>query len=267
MISVTGRNIRVTDGIRNYIEKKFQHRIASHSWANINSAHFIISTERGNHIVEATVDVNGFVIHAEESSPDMYGSIDLLMDVLEKQIRKHHDRMVHRKVEPRARKFSMTAYIYGSTSEREPYKTKSFSFKPLTFEEAVLQLEMVSTKRGIFFVTPDDDTLNLVFKDGNRYRIVIFKPLEKVPTSQLIKRLLGSKEEGSWYPTISAVDKGDHSVKLKRSAPRFVPILSSSEVLSKLRKRDYFVFIDSEKGVPALAYRRKNGNVGIVLPE
>ncbi len=270
-ISVTGRNVKVTPGIKSYIEKRFDQRIRSHNWGNINSASFVLSVERGLHIVEATVDVDGFVIHAEESSPDMYGTIDLLMDVLEKQLRRHHDKMVRRKVEPRDRKFSMTAYIYESHTEKEPYKTKSFSFKPLTFDEAVLQLEMVSTKRGIFFITPDDGTLNLVYREDGRYRVVIFKPLEKLPfmasLQGAISNALSKKEEGVWYPTMVAYDKGDHEVKLKKSSPKFVPVLSSSEVLSRLKRRDYLVFIDSESGLPALAYRRKNGDLGIVLPQ
>jgi putative sigma-54 modulation protein len=98
-IIVNGRNIHLTDAIKNYVQEKFS-RLPQH-FDFIHEVHVFLSVEKNpsisnNQLAEATVHVNGAVIRVEESSDNLYASIDKLLDKVERSLNKHKTKLLHR---------------------------------------------------------------------------------------------------------------------------------------------------------------------------
>ena len=85
-ITITGRNLSLTDGLKNGVEKKLG-KLDKFFQAE-TPCNVTLSTQKDMQKIEVTIPVKGSVIRAEEATPDMYQSIDLVVDVLERQIRK-----------------------------------------------------------------------------------------------------------------------------------------------------------------------------------
>lgn len=97
-LTITGHQLDVTEPIREYIENKFE-RIKRH-FDQVLNVHVIISVEKVRHKSEATMHIGGKDFFAESTEDHLYKSIDLLVDKLDKQIRRHKDKMTnHHNVE------------------------------------------------------------------------------------------------------------------------------------------------------------------------
>ncbi|MFC3193565.1 ribosome hibernation-promoting factor, HPF/YfiA family [Marinicella sediminis] len=97
-LTITGHQLEVTDPIKEYIETKFA-RIKRH-FDQVLNVHVIISVEKLRHKSEATMHIGGRDFFAESTEDHLYKSIDLLVDKLDKQIRRHKDKMTdHHNVE------------------------------------------------------------------------------------------------------------------------------------------------------------------------
>ena len=123
---------------------------------------------KGRHIVEVTVSINGILLRGEESTMDMYTSIDLVVEKLERQIEKHKTKL--------ARKFRQVSFKEAVVEEIKEapevedfqvVKTKRFAVKPMDIQEAIMQMNLINHD---FFVFRDAKTeaVNVVYrrKDG-----------------------------------------------------------------------------------------------------
>jgi putative sigma-54 modulation protein len=90
-ISVTGRNIELTEPLKNYAEEKVKR--AKKYIHSIIDAHIILTVQKFRQIAEVTISGDGIKIHGEEESEDMYSSIDMVMDKIEAQARKHKEKI------------------------------------------------------------------------------------------------------------------------------------------------------------------------------
>jgi putative sigma-54 modulation protein len=167
-VQVIGKNIEVTEALRNIIEKKIS-RLDRYFGPDVE-AHTTLRVQKNNHTIEVTIPFNGVILRAEELNEDMYISIDIVVDKLERQIRKQKTRL-ERRNHGNALKFQgIPQYNNNEEEDTEAkiVKTKKFSFKPMSAEEAVLQMELLGHS---FFVYMNDDTseINVVYKrkDGN----------------------------------------------------------------------------------------------------
>ena len=126
-----------------------------------------LSTERGKHVVDITVQVNGILLRGEEKTTDMYISIDGAIEKIERQVEKFKTKI--------NRKFHEENYVTLSSpspAEETPQpvikRTKRFAIKPMTAEEAVMQMDLLGHD---FFVFSNSETeeVNVVYrrKDGN----------------------------------------------------------------------------------------------------
>jgi ribosome hibernation promoting factor len=165
-LQVKGKNLDVSDSMRSYAEeklKKLERRLADPTQIELE-----LSLERNpsiaaNHVAEATIWTKGPTLRAREASADMRASIDQLVDKLERQVTRYRDKR-RRRVVPR-----------GDGEARQPLpplvdeaesvivKTKQFPVKPMSPEEAVLQLELVGHD---FFVFQNGETgeVNVVYR-------------------------------------------------------------------------------------------------------
>lgn len=89
-INITGHHVELTDALRNYVNEKFQ-RIERH-FENVIHIHVILSVEKLEQKAEATMQVNGARLHAEDTQADLYAAIDGLIDKLDRQVLRHKEK-------------------------------------------------------------------------------------------------------------------------------------------------------------------------------
>ena len=89
-LTVTGRNIEVTDGIRGHLQSKMEKTI--HELSEQADVHVSLSVEKYRHFAEVTVKTKGFSVHSNEETDDLYASIDNALVKIEKQLRKHKEK-------------------------------------------------------------------------------------------------------------------------------------------------------------------------------
>ncbi len=90
-LNVSGHHVEVTDSLRDYVEQKIE-RIERH-FDIVSNVHCILTVEKLRHKAEAKVNVSGGTIYAEETEGDMYAAIDGLVDKLDRQVRKHKEKL------------------------------------------------------------------------------------------------------------------------------------------------------------------------------
>ncbi len=104
-LSVSGHHVDVTDSLRGYVESKID-RLERH-FDLVSDVHCILTVEKLRHKAEAKVSVNGGTIFAETTEEDMYAAIDGLVDKLDRQVRRHKEKMVdHHARETQKRNFA-----------------------------------------------------------------------------------------------------------------------------------------------------------------
>ncbi len=163
---VSGKNIEVTEALKEKIVKKMG---KLEKFFNPDTElHATMSVEKNRHIIEVTIAFNGIVLRAEESNDNMYASIDKVVDILERQIRRNKTRL-EKKLREGA--FKMEAVADGDMDEEHDFKvvrSKKFAIKPMTVEEAILQMNLVGHE-FYMFSNAETKEVNVVYrrKDGN----------------------------------------------------------------------------------------------------
>lgn len=165
-IKVSGKNIEVTNALRERVEKKlskFEKYFNPDTEANAT-----LTVEKNRHIIEVTIPFNGVILRGEEATEDMYASIDKVVEKLEKQIAKYKTKL-EKKIKDGSVRFENLSYEQ-EEDETEPkiVKTKRFAMKPMPVEEAVLQMELLGHNFFMFY-NADTEEVNVVYKrkDGN----------------------------------------------------------------------------------------------------
>ncbi len=163
-IKVSGKNFDITEAIRERVEKKLSK--FEKYFDPITEAHATLSVERERHIIEVTIPFNGVMLRGEEATDDMYVSIDNVVEKLEKQFRKQKTRLERRIKDGSIRFENMVPFQAGDEDyedEIKIVKKKRFAIKPMSPEEAVMQMELLG---HTFFVFSNADTeeVNVVYK-------------------------------------------------------------------------------------------------------
>lgn len=166
-VTVIGKNINVTPALKEIVEKKIS-KMERYFSPDVE-ARATLSVQRNRQIVEVTIPFNGVVLRCEESTEDMYKSIDLVETKLERQIRKQRTKLSRRSGESlRFKNIDEAGFRADDEYNGEIVKIKKFNIKPMSAEEAMLQMELVEHN---FFVYQDADTnnVNVLYKrkDGN----------------------------------------------------------------------------------------------------
>lgn len=172
-IYVKGRNLKVTAALRGYVDEKIGH--LAHYLDQILDAHVTLRTERSVQIVDVVLNLKHHLIKAEERSPDMYASIDLVRDRLEQQIRKfktkhwaHHLKTNGKPGAP-ARRPKRTAAAAavddadGSDKEPQIVRQKRIEIRRMELGEAALQMELLGHD-FFLFVNNRTGAVNVLYK-------------------------------------------------------------------------------------------------------
>lgn len=177
-IDVKGKNIEVTDGLREYAEKrlkKLERFLPSLKEATVRE-----SVERNLHRVEVTLEGDGLLLRGEERSDNMYASIDLVLDKLEQRLKRFKSRHSHkgnhdRGIRTNGAPHSAAAFTEVLPAELEPddegphlSRVKRVTMKPMTYEDAARMMEMVDHDFFVYVDSPTDE-VHVVYKrkDGN----------------------------------------------------------------------------------------------------
>jgi len=167
-ITVSGKNVAVTSALRNMTESKLSK--LDKYFAKEVEAKVTLSVEKNRQIIEVTIPINGAFLRAEEVTDDMYTSIDKVMDKLVRQLRKHKTKLENRTNKYETIRFENISRVDANENENESkiVRTKRFAMKPMSPEEAVLQMELIGHSFFVF-ANADSDEVNVAYKrsDGN----------------------------------------------------------------------------------------------------
>ena len=169
--TITGRNIEVTPGLKAAVEKKIGK--LEHFFTPDTEVFVALSAQKDIQKIEVTIPVKGNTIRAEESSTDMYVSIDLVEEIIERQIRRYKTRLMNHKYDGTSFKQEfMEQEDDVEDDEIRIIRSKKFAIKPMDVEEACVQMELLGHD---FFVFRNADTFegNVVYKrKGNTYGLI-----------------------------------------------------------------------------------------------
>lgn len=167
---IVGRNLEVTPALKSAVEDKIG-KLAKYFNPD-TEVHVTLSVEKERQKIEVTIPVKGNIIRSEQSSTDMYVSIDLVEEVIERQLKKYKNKLVDQK---QASSFFKQEYIekdYMDEEEVKILRTKKFDIKPMYPEDACVQMELLGHN---FFVFNNAETeqVNVVYKrKGNTYGLI-----------------------------------------------------------------------------------------------
>ena len=174
LLNFVGKNIELTESLKNVAEKKFS-KLDKYFSEEAN-ARVVFSTVREEQTVEVTIFLPKTIIRAEETTDDMYSSMDNAVDALARQIRKHKTRLKRRYQNNETIRFDelMDKEAAKDEPEHKIVKRKNFELNPMNEEEAILQMDLLNHN---FFVFLDGDTdgVSIVYKrkDGNYGKIEV----------------------------------------------------------------------------------------------
>ena len=169
-ITISGRNIEVTEGLKTAVEDKIG-KLEKY-FSPETEAHVTLSVEKDRQKIEVTIPVKGNIIRAEQISSDMYVSIDLVEEVIERQLKKYKNKLIDKK---HAREGFSAEFIKNEYEEDDSVKierTKRFAVKPMDPEEACVQMELLGHNFFVFF-NSETEEVNVVYKrKGNTYGLI-----------------------------------------------------------------------------------------------
>jgi len=167
-ITVMGRHLEATEALKQYAVERFQ-RLDKYLPKNSHTTITLSVVKKVHHIAEAMIKADGVLIQASEETEEMYSSIDLLFEKIERRVRKYKEKLTNHK-HPSATGLVNAAPAAPHPEDRIPQiiKTKRFDLKPMTPEEAVMQMELLD-KPFFLFANAGSGNINVIYrrKDGN----------------------------------------------------------------------------------------------------
>lgn len=165
---ISGKNIEVTPGLKDAIEQKLGK--LERYFTPDTEVIVTLSVEKDRQKIEVTIPVKGNIIRSEQTSSDMYVSIDLVEEIIERQLRKYKNKLVARYQGGSSTGFKKEFVESDETAaddgEIRIVKTKRFGIKPMFPEDACVQMELLG--HGFFvFTNAETDEVNVVYKRKN----------------------------------------------------------------------------------------------------
>lgn len=172
-IKIFGKNIEVTEGIRSAVEEKIGK--LDKYFAGETRVDVTLSVNKNEQKVEVTIPVKGRIIRAEEISDDMYVSIDMVEETIERQLVKYKNKIIDKKKS--IKEAFKETYIEADYEDEDEdqikiKKTKRFGIKPMDPEEACVEMELLGHNFFVF-LNAETEEVNVVYKrKGNTYGLI-----------------------------------------------------------------------------------------------
>ena len=169
-IKITGRNIELTEGLKAAVEDKLN-KLEKYFTPDTD-VYVTLSVEKERQKAEVTIPAKGNYIRSEQVSNDMYVSIDLVEEIIERQLKKYKNKIVDK--QQAVASFSK-AYVendYTDDDEIKIVRTKKFDIKPMYPEDACIQMELLGHNFFVF-CNAETDQVNVVYKrKGDTYGLI-----------------------------------------------------------------------------------------------
>lgn len=162
---ISGKNIDITAGLKDAVEQKLGK--LERYFTPDTEIIVTLSVEKDRHKIEVTIPVKGDIIRSEQVSDNMYISIDLVEEIIERQLRKYKTKLLAR--HKASGTFSQTFFEEDLTTDEDELKivkTKQFGIKPMFPEDAVVQMGLLGHDFYVF-CNADTDEVNVVYKRKN----------------------------------------------------------------------------------------------------
>lgn len=173
-LKVMGKNIEITEAIKEYIEKRVE-RLEKFEGDNTEVT-VVCSVEREEQVVEIQINQNGEFIRIEEKNDDLYASVDLAIDKAERQMRKEKEKKAKKNKDASIKDKILKTFVpvEGKEEKRDVSKTLYYDVKPLTLEDAKKKMEERNDDLFMPFVDAETGEVNVLYKrDDGTYGIVI----------------------------------------------------------------------------------------------
>jgi putative sigma-54 modulation protein len=167
-LNVTGRHLDITPAIREYATRKLDH--IGVDFPKIISAHFILEVDKFRHIAELVLVCGSHItIEARDVSEDLYASIDKVVDKVARQMRKYKTKIQrHRhRVEPPTLHFDehlLEHDLHEDEGTHRVVHTQKMAVKPMSVDEAVLQMELSENHHFMVFLNADTNKVNVIYR-------------------------------------------------------------------------------------------------------
>ena len=167
---IVGKNIEVTEGLRAAVEDKIG-KLEKYFTAE-TEAHVTLSVEKDRQKIEVTIPVKGNIIRSEQVSSDMYVSIDLVEEIIERQLKKYKNKLIDKKQSSPYFRQEFIEKDYMDDEEVQILRSKKFDIKPMYPEDACVQMELLGHSFYVF-CNAGTDQVNVVYKrKGNTYGLI-----------------------------------------------------------------------------------------------
>lgn len=168
---ISGKNITITEALREAVMEKIG-KLEKY-FTTDNDAIITMSVEKQRHIIEVTIPIKGSIIRAEEEAENMYVAIDLVVDVLERQLIKHKNKLVDKHRNHGTFKKEFIEHDYADQNEKiKIVRSKKFAVKPMTSEDACMEMDLLGHDFYVFR-NSETDEVNVVYKrKGGHYGLI-----------------------------------------------------------------------------------------------
>lgn len=161
-VTVRGKNLDVTPALRDYVQKKLG-KLDRYVGPGFQ-AQVTLEVERGRHQVEVTVPLDGFLLRGVERTDDMYASMDLVLDKLERQIEKYRAKLARRFRQAGSKVPPYWSEGVAEEGGGEPLlRHKRFPLKPMDVDEAILQMNLLGHDFFVF-TNAMTEQVNVVYR-------------------------------------------------------------------------------------------------------
>ena len=158
---ISGKNIDVTEGLRSAVQDKLG-KLEKY-FTSDTEIHVTLSVEKERQKIEVTIPVKGNIIRSEQVSSDMYVSIDLVEEVIERQLRKYKNKIVDKQQEGSNFQRAFLENEFVEDEEVKIIRTKRFGIKPMYPEDACVQMELLGHNFFVFY-NAETEQVNVVYK-------------------------------------------------------------------------------------------------------
>jgi len=167
---ISGKNIDVTAGLKAAVEDKIG-KLEKY-FTPETEVHATLSVEKERQKIEITIPMKGNIIRSEQVSSDMYVSIDLVEEIIERQLKKYKNKLISQKQTASYFKQDFLEKEYMEEEEIRIIRSKKFDIKPMYPEDACIQMELLGHSFYVF-CNAETDQVNVVYKrKGNTYGLI-----------------------------------------------------------------------------------------------
>ena len=167
---IVGRNLEVTPALKSAVEDKIG-KLAKYFNPD-TEVHVTLSVEKERQKIEVTIPVKGNIIRSEQVSSDMYVSIDLVEEIIERQLKKYKTKIVDKQQTAEAFSQMYVENNYMDDEEVKIVRSKKFDIKPMYPEDACIQMELLGHSFYVF-INAETDQVSVVYKrKGGTYGLI-----------------------------------------------------------------------------------------------